>query len=302
MNILIVGSEGFIGKHCVAHFSKAGNGVYGADLFEKSALPYNYFKVSRLSPEFGELFLSHAFDAVINCAGSGNVPYSMSHPLIDFEANSLDVIRILDTIRLHRPNCRYIHLSSAAVYGNPVRLPISESDPLHPLSPYGWHKLVAEQLCNEYSTVYGLQTAIVRPFSVYGPGLYKQMFWDLFQKIQKTADGAGIELLGTGKESRDYIYVKDLVKGIELVLQKGQLQAEVYNLASGNETTIEEVVDIYFKALAFTGRYTFNGHVREGDPLNWRADISKIQKLGFSTGFDISTGMKNVADAYRIIH
>jgi UDP-glucose 4-epimerase len=299
MNILIIGSEGFIGSHCIAHFSNAGDTVYGADLFEWSSKPYTYFKVSRLSPEFEELFRTHVFHAVINCAGSGNVPYSMTHPLIDFEANGLDVIRILDTIRLHNKDCRYIHLSSAAVYGNPARLPISESDPLHPLSPYGWHKLIAEQLCKEYTTVYGLQTAIIRPFSVYGPGLHKQMFWDLFQKINHAAANTSIELLGTGKESRDYIHVADLVKGIDLVLRKGILKAEMYNLASGIETTIEEVVAVFFGALEFAGKYAFNGHVREGDPLNWRADITKIKGLGFAAGFDIPAGMQHLAKHYH---
>lgn len=293
MNIFVIGSEGFIGSHCVDFFLKTNNAVSGADLFEQPARRYPYTKVSRLSPEFDEIFRMGKFDAVINAAGSGNVPYSMSHPLIDFEANCLDTIRVLDEIRKHQPGCRYIHLSSAAVYGNPQKLPVSENDRTLPLSPYGWHKLISENLCLEYSTLYQLRIAIVRPFSVYGPGLRKQLFWDLYQKT-KGAIGE-IELFGTGDESRDYIHVQDLVDGIAHILAKAPMEGEAYNLASGKETPISEVVARYFHALKMEQPYRFNGHVRKGDPLNWCADISRMQTLGFNAGKSLDSGLSELA-------
>lgn len=293
MKILILGSEGFIGKHAVAYLTKAGHLVFGADLFEQPSQHYTYFKISRLSPELDDLFLAKTYDAVINAAGSANVPYSMAHPLLDFEANSLDTIRLLDTIRKNQPACKYIHLSSAAVYGNPVRLPIGETDILHPLSPYGWHKLVSEQLCREYTQVYQLRTAILRPFSVYGAGLKKQLFWDLYQKT-KHADT--IELFGTGNESRDYIHVNDVVRALDHIIQFAPMESEAYNLASGIETSIADVVSIYFNKLGYNLPYRFNGAIRPGDPLNWRADISMITRLGFSVETKLEDGLQGVAD------
>src|ERR1017187_1769973 len=144
---------------------------------------YHYYKVSRLSPEFEELMQQIKFNICINAAGTGNVPYSMTHPVSDFEANSLDTIRSLDGIRRYQPGCKYLHISSAAVYGNQQKLPIGEDDKLHPLSPYGWHKVVAEQICKEFTQIYKVNTAIVRPFSVFGIGLKKQLIWDLLQKV-----------------------------------------------------------------------------------------------------------------------
>jgi nucleoside-diphosphate-sugar epimerase len=291
MKVLIIGSEGFIGSHFVDFFLESAGAVTGLDLFEQPARRYNYIKISRLSPEFEEIFQQEHFDAVINAAGSGNVPYSMSHPVLDFEANCLDTIRVLDVIRKHQPDCKYIHISSAAVYGNPQRLPIREDDPLLPMSPYGWHKLMSEKLCQEYTSIYQARTAVIRPFSVYGPRLKKQLFWDLYQKFLNGK--GGIELFGTGRESRDFIHVKDMVRAVDLILQKGRLKGECYNVASGNEHTIEQAVSVFLAAMGEKTTYSFNGKVREGDPLNWRADISGLTALGFKTTIDLVPGLED---------
>jgi UDP-glucose 4-epimerase len=297
MKLLIIGSEGFIGSHCIDHFMAKGNDVWGLDLYEQPTKLYSYTKVSRLSPEFEEIFQQHQFDVVINAAGSGNVNYSMSHPIIDFEANCLDTIRTLDVIRKYQQQCKYIHVSSAAVYGNPVKLPVNEKDAMNPMSPYGWHKLISENLCLEYTLVYNLKTAIVRPFSVYGPGLKKQLFWDLYQKCINAKDA--IQLFGTGTESRDFIYISDLVAALDIIINKGRMQAECYNLASGVETTIADVVKTYFEVAEIRSPYSFNGHVREGDPRNWRADISTISDLGFRPSVELSAGLSNVVKWLR---
>jgi dTDP-glucose 4,6-dehydratase/UDP-glucose 4-epimerase len=294
MKLLILGSEGFIGGYCTRYFAEKGYFVFGADIFEQPSQQYRYYKVSRLSTELDEIFLSENFDAVINAAGSAHVNYSMNHPLLDFEANSFDTIRTLDAIRKYQPACKYLHISSAAVYGNPVALPIKEDDALHPLSPYGWHKLIAENLCREYVEVFGLSICMVRPFSVYGPGLKKQMFWEWYQKAKAISNK--IELLGTGNETRDYINIKDLVRALEALLQNSKFEGEVYNLASGTEITINKIASLFFPALNNSIKYSFNGVVRAGDPLNWCADVSKLKKLGFSTKYTIETGVNELID------
>lgn len=293
MTILILGSEGFIGSHCISYFLKKGDSVYGIDLYEQPTQKYFYKKVSRLSPDLDEFFGETKIDGVINAAGSGNVPYSMSHPVLDFEANSLDTIRVLDALRKHQPHCRYVHLSSAAVYGNPITLPVKENDPTLPLSPYGWHKLIAEQICQEYTSVFGLPTAIARPFSVYGPGLKKQLFWDVYQKQKESSEV--VTLFGTGNESRDYIFISDLVGALDCILQNGEMVGEVYNLASGEETTIREVTSIFFEMLKSPKPFKFNGQVRAGDPINWRADISKLNKLGYRPEVSLRDGLRKLS-------
>jgi UDP-glucose 4-epimerase len=293
MIVLVLGSEGFIGNSLVTHFIRIGYTVIGCDLYETSARGgYKYFKVSRLSPEWEDVFTNEKYDYCINAAGSGNVPYSMTHPFADFEANTLDTIRILDAIRRHNPACRYLHISSAAVYGNPDRLPIGEDAVLHPMSPYGWHKLMSEKICVEYHTIFGVATAITRPFSVYGPGLRKQLFWDLFHKCINS--NGTVELWGTGNESRDFIFIDDLVESFHLILEKAPMEGEIYNIASGTETTIARVVELFLSNLDQPPVVKFNNQVRQGDPLNWRADIGSLINIGFSQDVPIKEGVSKV--------
>jgi UDP-glucose 4-epimerase len=293
MNILILGSEGFIGRHLVSYFISEGYKLYGCDLYDAPTQQYNYRKTSRLSPEWEELISESEVDVCINAAGNGSVPYSNAHPANDFESNSVDTMRILDCIRKYRPACKYLHISSAAVYGNPRILPVKEDAVKKPLSPYGWHKLIAENLCQEFSDIYGIRTAIVRPFSVYGPGLKKQLFWDVFQK--SLSNKGKIELWGTGNESRDFIYIDDLVKSFHKIILGSPMNGEVYNIASGKETTIKEVVGLFLGYFEEPCMVNFNQHTREGDPVNWQADIHHISQLGFQPAVSLKEGLKETA-------
>lgn len=291
-NILVIGSEGFIGHHCVKAFLNSGGNVTGVDLFPVASLPYNYESVSRLSFNLNEVFDRYRFDVVVNCSGSGSVPYSLTHPVNDFEANCLDVIRTLELLRHNNPDCKYLHISSAAVYGNPTALPVEESQPLHPISPYGWHKLVSENLCKEYHQIYGVKIGIIRPFSVFGPGLKKQLFWDLYKKVQVSS---ALKLMGTGNETRDFIFVTDLVRAIMVILTNSEMNASCYNVASGLEYAIRDAATTFFNAMDVEVALSFTGEVRAGDPANWRADISALQALGFTPSYTFETGIKELA-------
>lgn len=294
MRVLILGSEGFIGNHLVKFFLQKKWEVTGCDLIEASVTGYQYHKISLLSADLEQLFVGLRYDTCINAAGSGNVPYSLTHPLSDFEANVSSVIHVLEVIRKYNPDCRYLHISSAAVYGNPRQLPIEETAVLAPLSPYGWHKQMSEQLCLEYYQQFGVRTAVTRPFSVYGPGLRKQLFWDVYQKLAKAEDA--LELWGTGKESRDFIHVEDLVQALWLILEKGNMEGEAYNVATGVETTIEQAVGLFIRSLQKNTTLTFNQKGRPGDPLYWRADISRLTSLGFEPAWSLEKGLQLTAN------
>jgi dTDP-glucose 4,6-dehydratase/UDP-glucose 4-epimerase len=292
ISILILGSEGFIGSHLVRYFKNNGYEVYGCDLVSTASCPYHYTKISKEMPEWETVFSGNHFSFCINASGSGNVNYSVTHPFTDFESNTLDTIRILESIRLYNPDCRYLHISSAAVYGNPALLPVTENASCDPLSPYGWHKLIAEQLCKEYNSIYKIPITIVRPFSIYGPGLKKQLFWDIYQ--QTLADGQEIALWGTGKESRDFIFIDDVMRCFHLILEHAAMNGEIYNLASGTETSIADAVNIFFKKMGLHPEVVFNKQVREGDPLNWKADISMIRSLGFDPAVSLDKGIESL--------
>lgn len=290
MKILILGSEGFIGRNCVKYYLQKGWDVYGCDLVDYNTGNYNYIKISRLNPDFDTLFSSVKYDACINAAGNGSVPVSINHPVNDFDANCLDVIKILELIRLKNDQCKYLHISSAAVYGNPQKLPVTEESTLLPLSPYGWHKLIGETLCKEYYQLYQLPVVIVRPFSVYGPGLRKQIFWDLYQKCMSGIQE--ITLWGTGLESRDFIYIDDLISAIYIILDRSPMKGDVYNLANGTETTIADASQIFINNFDSRLSIQFNNNQREGDPKNWIADIAKIKSIGYNSRYTFAEGIK----------
>jgi len=190
---------------------------------------------------------------------------------------------------MYNPTCKFINISSAAVYGNPQYLPIDENHPVSPLSPYGWHKYYSELICKEFYEIFDLKTLNIRVFSAYGPGLRKQLFWDLYHKslISDT-----IELFGTGNESRDFIFIDDLLFAIDRLIASANFQGQVINVASGIETTVREAVETFLSLLGFQGKLIFTGKEKIGDPVRWHANIDKLRNMGFTHHTTLETGLK----------
>ena len=287
MKILIVGSKGFIGSHCVEFFSQ-NHEVWQCDIILDYNTP-NYFIIEQNLNNFNEIFKNNEFDLCINCSGAANVQYSINNPMVDFELNTYNIIRILEAIRTNNSKCKLLTMSSAAVYGNPKTLPITPDASVHPLSPYGYHKMMAEQICEEYYKFWNIPNCNVRIFSTYGPGLKKQLLWDIFRKL---INNDTIELYGTGNETRDFIYIDDLMNALDIIVKNSIFDSSSINVANGCQISVAKIA-ANIESL-FNGRKTikFNGITREGDPLNWEADISQITKWGYSPKIDIITGIK----------
>jgi UDP-glucose 4-epimerase len=286
MKILIIGSKGFIGRHCVNYFSKFYT-VYQCDVGVDYSTS-NYYQIDATNADYNELFQLNKFDFCINCSGAASVSDSIIRPHRDFTLNTVNVFKQLDAIRQFNTNCKYINISSAAVYGNPIELPITEEHKLKPISPYGLHKKMAEDICREFHSIYNLNTCSLRVFSAYGLGLQKQLFWDLYQKTKKSSK---VELFGTGLESRDFINVLDLMNAIYTVIKNSDFKNNIINVANGEELTIKFVVDTFYDLLEENINYDFNGEIRHGDPVNWVADISKLKSLGYKQEVSLKSGL-----------
>ena len=287
-NILIIGSKGFIGNQLKIFLENKKFNVWGADVITDYTESDQYVVIDASNADYREIFETQQFDLCINCSGAASVPDSLQHPLRDYNLNTVNVFKLLEAIRTNQPTCKFINLSSAAVYGNPVKLPVSEVATVKPVSPYGYHKLMSEQICNEYYQFFGIPTCSVRIFSAYGEGLKKQLFWDLYQK---TKSNKKIFLFGTGKESRDFIYISDLLNAIYVIALNTTFEGNVVNVANGEEIFIEDCVKIFYDFFEKKIPYEFSGKGRKGDPNNWVADISILKQLGYKQKYSINEGL-----------
>ena len=286
MKILIIGSKGFIGSHCLDYFHSKEFEVHQADIYDSNEL--NYYQIDIQNSDFSSPFKENKFDVCINASGSAHVGFSFEKPSKDFELNVINVQKILVAIRDYNPECKFINFSSAAVYGNPESLPILESSSCKPLSPYGFHKLQSELLLTEYHNFFDLKTCSLRVFSAYGPRLKKQLFWDLYQKA---LHGDIISLFGTGNETRDFIYIDDLIQIIDLVIEKSPFKGTIYNVASHVEVSIAEAAETFINAYSPNKKIVFSGEVKQGDPNNWLANIEILKQLGFKPKFTLKEGL-----------
>lgn len=288
MKILIIGSKGFIGNHVLNFFKNNKHEVYGCDVVTTYD-EIDYFQIEATNSDYHFIFQNNLIDVCVNCSGAASVALSIQNPLKDFNLNTVNVFKLLEAIRLYQPQCKFINLSSAAVYGNPISLPIQENFPLNPMSPYGIHKMQAEQIVQEFHLYYKLKTCSLRIFSAYGEGLRKQLLWDMYQKFQ---NDNSVELFGTGNETRDFIYIDDLCKAISCVIQNNAFEGNEINVANGEEFTINDIATIFKEILQSDKPISFNNIVKSGDPLNWRADVSILKEMGYRPSVSIYEGIK----------
>ncbi|MDM9580638.1 MULTISPECIES: SDR family oxidoreductase [unclassified Nostoc] len=296
-SVLVTGVAGFIGRYVARYFSEQGWSVIGVDNSPPENAPLHnltvYHRLKLPDPSLNNLLKEYSPKVCIHCAGRASVGLSIVEPDIDFQSNTALTFAILNALRINAPRCRFIFLSSAAIYGNPESLPIGETQRCNPISPYGFHKLQSEQLCLEFSKVYDLPTASVRIFSAYGPGLRRQVLWDICrQAIYQPL----VKLQGTGKESRDFIHVLDIAKALLVVATSAPMQGETYNFASGREVTISELAEMVFKSLDYKGSVEFDGIVPVGTPINWQADVTKLGSLGITDFLSLERGVRVYAN------
>ncbi|MEQ1861189.1 MAG: NAD-dependent epimerase/dehydratase family protein [Chthoniobacteraceae bacterium] len=292
--VLITGAAGFLGRHIARQFARDGSRVVGLDdVPPENAPPLSRFVRMKL-PSLGlvQVLRDEKPGVFIHCAGRASVPLSMRDPAGDFHDSVVLTFEMLDALRRSAPQCRFILLSSAAVYGDPVSLPVCESEAMAPLSPYGWHKRQAELLCEEFASVFSLPTTVARIFSAYGPGLRRQVVWDICERLLTNGK---IELRGTGAESRDFIHANDVAHAIAILAEKAPGCGEAVNLASGRETTIAELARLAASALGSQAEPVFDGEQTPGQPVNWRADIGAIGDLGFAPQVSLEDGVRGVA-------
>ena len=296
-NVWITGAQGFIGRHLSLFLADLGHQVSGLghgscpqEVGAKQGLQF-WLNGDLEAHNFQQLVKSSGVpDVIYHLAGGSSVGLSIQTPAEDFRRSVASTSSLLEWIRVSAPETRLVITSSAAVYGNTSIDQIPEQGHYTPYSPYGFHKRAAELLCESYSQAYGMQIAIVRLFSVYGPGLRKQLLWDFCSKLLKAP--SKITLHGTGNEIRDWFYVEDVARMLTAASSVSADSPFIINGGTGKGTCVREVVDRICKIANCNPKIEFNGNQREGDPFSLVADTCKSAELNFEPNFALDIGLE----------
>ena len=305
--VLVTGAHGFIGRHLSAylanagwHVSGLGHGVWPASEAERWGV--KAWLNGDIGPSNLDLLMRGvgSFDFVFHLAGGSSVGAAVQNPREDFYRTVVATAELLDWMRQNLLSGKLVVASSAAVYGAGHSGQISEAAELRPYSPYGRHKRIMEDMAAAYATDYGLSVAIARLFSVYGPGLRKQLLWDLCSKLEKQTDE--ISLGGTGHELRDWTHVADVARCLSRVAMTATSEVPIVNIGTGTGTSVHDIAELMAASWHAGGRAPaihFSGQSRAGDPFSLIADKTALTNLGFQWEHQLTDGLSDYVRWYR---
>lgn len=224
---------------------------------------------------------------IFHGAGSGAVSTSFAEPHSDFHNMVVTTAATLEYLRINCPEASFVYPSSAAVYGATQSLPMLETDHLQPVSPYGVHKKISEELIQEYAQIFGLKCSIVRLFSIYGEGFRKQLIWDACQRISANES----LFFGTGRETRDWLHISDAANLIIRGAAHASHTCPIVNGGSGIAVSIQTVLSVIFKLMGRHDLPLFCGTQRKGDPLHYHADMQRAFSWNWQPNIPLETGL-----------
>lgn len=273
--VWILGAGGFIGRAVARGWQAEGARVAGCG-HGCAGISHDCVEGEIDAASFDALHARTGLpDIVYQLAGGSSVGASFADPDRDAALTLGSTDALIAWLTRHAPAAKVIAASSAAVYGEGHEGPIAEDAPLNPYSPYGAHKLQMEQLLNGS----GLAVAIVRLFSVYGPGLRKQLLWDACGKLAHRPDR--LDLGGTGKELRDFLHIDDTVDLLMRAEGAARHGGYIINGGTGMGTSVREVAETLCAAMQAPCEIAFSGAGRPGDPASLIADTTRSRALGF---------------------
>jgi UDP-glucose 4-epimerase len=305
MTVWITGANGFIARHLARELAGRGQTVdgigYGAPQdAEKKKWGYRTCLNGEISASnLHALASSTSFPSMIyHLAGGSSVGASIAQPQEDFARTVTGTEQLLDWMRDNAPRCRLIAVSSAAVYGSHHAGPITETAELDPMSPYGQHKRMMEQLCQNYADTFFIRSIIVRLFSVYGVALRKQLLWDLCNRLQN--GHRQLTLGGMGSEMRDWTNVRDVARLLAILPTYDFAQpCPVLNGGSGGGTSVADIANYLVDSWGGGSSVAFSGERRAGDPTSLISDSSKLAALGFEWTTKLDAGVNEYVQWFK---
>lgn len=302
-HVLVTGGCGFVGANLVRFLKeRTGWQLRVVDDLRKGKREHVGDDVADVvigdvaDPEVLEPALA-GIDAVIHLASETGVMPSVEHPANDFEGNIVPTFRLLEACR-ERGIGRVVFASTGAAVGE-VPPPIHENVLPKPLSPYGAAKLAGEAYCHAYAASFGMETASLRFSNVYGPYSLHKRGNAVPQFIKRCLSGEDIVIYGDGTQTRDFIYVDDLCDCIHRATITDGVAGEVFQVATGVETSIIELARLVQKVTGASNEIEFAPR-RAGEVYKSWADISKAGTLlGFRPAIALDEGIARTAEWYR---
>lgn len=312
MTYLVTGGAGFIGSHVVDELLNLGHKVLVIDDFSlgkkenlaqhqdnKNLVVYKKSICSRLTEIFQK---NPKIDALFHLAALPRVQFSIEHPIKTHKVNVNGTLNLLESCRQFEIK-RFIFSSSCAVYGNQEALPFTEEMSPNPLCPYGLHKLVGEYYCRLFYQLYDLETISLRYFNVFGPRLDPQGDYAcVIPKFTRLIrQGKSPTINGDGKQTRDFIFVSDVVRANLLAAQTQNKDCfgQVFNIGSGQNLSINEIAQRIIKLSGQKIQPRYGPPVVE--PRHTLADTQKAKKLlGWQPKISFESGLKKTYDYFMI--
>lgn len=313
MNFLVTGGAGFIGSHVCERLLQSGHAVWALDdlnpfyspaikernLREIEALgkPFTFIKGDLTDVQaLKSLFSNVRFDQIIHLAARAGVRPSLEEPELFQRVNVEGTVNLLEAAR-HQGVKKILMASSSSVYGVNSKVPFAESDPIFSvISPYAASKVACEALGHVYHHLYGMDVAMLRFFTVYGPRQRPDLAIHKFAKL--IVSGKPIPVFGDGSTSRDYTFVSDIVDGVMACTQR-EFGYHIFNLGDSRTVTLSRLIELLEQSL---GRKAIIEQLpaQAGDvPLTY-ADITKSRvQLGYSPKIKIEEGIPKFVEWFR---
>jgi len=310
--ILVTGAAGFIGSHVCEALLRQKKQVIGIDSFNdyyspkikerniESLKQHNSFALYRediKNPDkLKDIFKDNKIEKIIHLAARVGVRPSISMPGAYVQDNIQGTLNLLELARENKIKT-FVFGSSSSVYGGNKKIPFSEEDDVSSqISPYGFTKRSCELICSTYHSLYGINIACLRFFTVYGPRGRPDMA--IYKFTKSISEGREIEIYGDGASKRDYTYVSDIVKGILLALEKNR-GFEIINLGDNNPVILKDVISLIENNLGKKAKIK-KVQMQPGDMESTYADISKAKRLlGWYPEVKFSDGIKKFTEWFK---